>query len=332
MNSSISDSDRRWRRLLARYALWTILLGTALIALLLGLDPYDTGRLTPLPSFGVPNFGQRLAFASIGRRADADAAIIGNSTIQLLDPARLSKLSGDRVVSLAIPGTGPLEQIAVAEWFRRHHPGTAFKGLALGLDTSWCATDAKLEPAYPFPFWLYSPNALDYAVHLMRYQSFEAAARKVKLMLGLAAPAREDGYHDYDSGQVWDGELLRQLPPPPTASASPPARKADFVAAKLLTDFLAKLDGTTRVVLLFVPRYGKTLPLPGSPAAAHEAECKAAFQAVADARRRTIVLDWLVDNALVRKDENFWDGVHYGAAIARLLEDATAVELAGAQR
>jgi hypothetical protein len=86
------------------------------------------------------------------------------------------------------------------------------------------------------------------------------------------------------------------------------------------------------VVLLFVPRYGKTLPPPGSAAAARQDACKAAFQSLASSRPRTIVLDWLVDNALVRKDENFWDGVHYGATIARLLEDATAVALASTQR
>jgi hypothetical protein len=330
MNSSISVSERSWRRLLARYALCTVVLGAALAALLLVLDPYDTGRLTPLASYGVPNFGQRLAFASVGRRADVDAAIIGNSTIQLLDPARLSKLSGDRVVSLAIPGTGPLEQLAVADWFRRHHPGAAFKGLALGLDTSWCAT-ARLELANPFPFWLYAPSALDYAVHLMRYQSFEAAWRKVKLMAGRGAPGRADGYHDYDSGHVWDGELLRQIPLA-TENAAVPAGQADFVAAPLLKGFLERLDATTRVVLLFVPRYGKTLPPPGSAAAARQDACKAAFQSLASSRPRTIVLDWLVDNALVRKDENFWDGVHYGATIARLLEDATAVALASTQR
>jgi hypothetical protein len=54
---------------------------------------------------GVPDFGQRLALASIARRPEADTAIFGNSTIQLLDPARISELSGRTAVSPAVPGT-----------------------------------------------------------------------------------------------------------------------------------------------------------------------------------------------------------------------------------
>ena len=184
----------------------------------------------------------------------------------------------------------------------------------------------------PFPFWLYSDSTLEYALKLMRYQSFEAAWRKVKVMLGRDAPARADGYHDYDTGHVWDGELLRQLPPPAPGPPEPPLSLADFTAAQLMQQFLARLDDSTQVVLLFLPRYGKTMPPPGSAAALHQAECKAAFRTVAAARPRTAVLDWLVDSPLVRRDENFWDGVHYRAAIARLLEDAIAGALAGMPR
>jgi hypothetical protein len=108
-----------------------LVLAVTVGAVLLALDPYDTGRFALFPSPGVPQFGQRLTAASVARRADADIAIIGNSTLQLLDPARLGAASGRRVVSLAIPGTGPLEQLAVADWFLGHHDGTA-RGLSPG--------------------------------------------------------------------------------------------------------------------------------------------------------------------------------------------------------
>src|SRR6476620_4503614 len=101
MNLSTSISEPlHWRRLLRRYVASTLIVGAAVMGLLLTLDPYDTGRFSLLPAHGVANFGQRLAFASVARRPDVDAAIIGNSTIQLIDPARLSRLIGHNVVSL----------------------------------------------------------------------------------------------------------------------------------------------------------------------------------------------------------------------------------------
>src|SRR5690242_16671919 len=78
MNSSTSISDpSHWGRLLRRYVASTLIVGAAVVGLLLALDPYDTGRYSLLPAHGVASFGQRLAFASVARRPDVDAAIIG---------------------------------------------------------------------------------------------------------------------------------------------------------------------------------------------------------------------------------------------------------------
>src|SRR5690242_7716763 len=154
MNSSISASEpRRWRRLLALYLASVLALGGITAALMLALDPYDTGRFSLFSEVGVPNFGPRLTAASRARRQEMDTAIIGNSTIQLIDPARLSSQSGRRAVSLTIPGTGPTEQLVIARYFLDHHRASRLHALVFGIDGTWCA--ARLVLLNPFPFWLY---------------------------------------------------------------------------------------------------------------------------------------------------------------------------------
>ncbi|HUB94706.1 MAG TPA: hypothetical protein VL993_02250 [Stellaceae bacterium] len=324
MSSSISGSDgQSWHRLIRRYLLATVVLWLVLAAFVLAVDPYDTGRFALLPSRGVPDFGQRLSFASIGRRPGIDAAVFGNSTIQLLDPERLSRLTDDHFVSLAVPGSGPREQIAIADWFRRHHRGERLT-LVFGLDSTWCTTETPIPIIYPFPFWLYSDSRIDYALGMMRYKSIEAAIRKIKMLLGRERSATADGYHDYDTGHAWKGldvEAVEPAPERPTASG------ADFTAPPLLRKFVDHLGPETRIVLVEVPRYAETLPRTDA-ASQHLEACKSAYRAIAAARPGSVMLDFLVDDAMTRQDENFWDSVHYRSPVARLIESRIASALA----
>jgi hypothetical protein len=327
MNSSTSASDDaseapRWRRLLCRYATITLTAGLALGILVLALDPYDTGRFSLLPAYGVADFGPRLASASIGRRRDVDAAIFGNSTVQLLDPARLSRMSGYTVVSLAVPGTGPMEQLALAAFFHRHH--RAGPALVFGIDASWCATDDPIKLAYPFPLWLYSEDRFDYVVNMMRYKSFEAVVRRLKLLAGYERMARPDGYRDYDTGKPWHQPEFREPAAPEKPAGTPAAATNDLTAPPLLRQFLAGLHPDARVVLVFPPRHTRAIPPPGSVAAAELDVCNEAYRAVAGARPDTQLLDFLVDGPMARRGENFWDAIHYRAPVAREIEDRLA--------
>jgi hypothetical protein len=326
MNSSISGSDaRRWRRVLRNYAAATVAAWLALVALVLAVDPYDTGRFALLPSRGVPDFGQRLSFASVGRRPDVDAAIFGNSTIQLLDPARLSQLSGRRFVSLAVPGSGPREQLAIADWFHRRHRGDTLT-LIFGLDSTWCTTENPIPLVNPFPFWLYSRNRLDYALGMMRYKSIEAAIRKVKMLMGRERSAASDGYHDYDTGHTWTGLELESVEPAPERDS---VSNAAFTAPSLLEAFLKTLERQTKIVLVEVPRHADTLPSTEA-ASRHLDACKSTYRAIADARPGAVMLDFLVDDAMTRNDENFWDTVHYRSPVAREIERQIAAALSPA--
>jgi hypothetical protein len=331
MSSSISGSDaRRWRRLLRNYAVATVVGWFVVAALILATDPYDTGRFALLPSRGVPDFGQRLSFASLARRPDIDGAVFGNSTIQLLDPARLSKLTGRHFVSLAVPGSGPREQLAIADWFRRRHRDANLTFI-FGIDTTWCTTEKPIPITNPFPFWLYSSSRLDYSFGLMRYKSIEAAIRKVKLLFGRERSAASDGYHDYDTGHTWRSIDLQSddaVPEQPENMAadggSPP--DLNFSAPPLLQKFLAKLGLEAKIVLIDVPRYAGVLPHAAAEVRSLEA-CKASYREIADARRGTTWLDFLIDNDMTRNEANFWDAVHYRSPVARVLEQKIASSL-----
>ena len=320
MNSSISASEpalRPWRRVLRRYVVSALILWASIWILLLALDPYDSGHFALFRAHGVPRFGQRLRDASLARAPEVNAAIIGNSTIQLIDPARLGPARGLHAVSLAIPGTGPIEQLAVARWLLRHHPGTQLRALVFGIDATWCQSDGQLLLPNPFPFWLYGANRLDYAVNMMRLQSLDAAGRKVKLLLGLDKPFRADGYDDYDTDGAWNPAPLAI----PIDDSVTNGAGANFAAMPLLARFLDDLSATTTVVLLFPPRYHTALPVPGSPAAQNYAACKAGFGAIAAARPRTTVIDFAHDGAIAERDENFRDPIHYRSPVAREVED-----------
>jgi hypothetical protein len=312
---------------LRRYAASTLVGGAVLAALLLALDPYDTGRFALLPAHGVADFGQRLAFASVARRAGVDTAIVGDSTVQLIDPERLSRLTGHRAISLAVPGSGPVEQLALADYFRRHHQGNADLTIVFGIDQPWCTTASPIVPSHPFPFWLYSTDRLDYVFNMMRYKTIEAVARRLKLLAGLEHPARPDGYHDYDTGKVWHAPELAALPPIGKTPAGTIPTETDFTAISLLGRFLDTLDPRARIVLLVPPRYVSAIPLPGSAAARELDACKGAYRRLAEKRPNTWMLDFLVDCAFARWENNFWDVIHYRKPIARMVEDRLAAVL-----
>jgi len=318
MNSSISTSEAPWRRLLRRYVVWSCGFLGVIAATIVAIDPYDTGRFAILGVRGVPHFGQRLTVASAARRPEFDIAIIGNSTVQLLNPANIDNGgSGDRAVSLAIPGTGPLEQLAVARWFLRNH-ANRFVSLIIGLDSRWCEARAP-ELTNPFPFWLYSANSVDYMTNLFSYQSLEAAARRVSMLLHRAKPAPTDGYNDYDIGHRWDEAEFRSRVGANTShdDAASAEGSNDFPAASLLSVFLAELPERVPVLLVMPPQFRPAL---GRESTARALGCARAYRALADQRRDTRFINFFLEPTLTGNDEDYWDVQHYRSRVARVME------------
>jgi hypothetical protein len=327
MNSFISASEpRRWRRLLALYLASVLALGGITAALILALDPYDTGRFSLFAEVGVPNFGPRLTAASRARQKEMDAAIIGNSTIQLIDPARLSVQSGGHVVSLTVPGTGPEEQLVIARYFLEHHGKGALRGLVFGIDGTWCA--AHLALLNPFPFWLYADGDLDYLDNMMRLASARAAIAKAKLLLGRGQAASRNGYDDYERDRPWHADAARQRLNQAAVDAAVPDQDAadNIAAAPLLAQFLASLPSAVPVALVVPPRYRDPEATPAASAVARQRACAAAYRKIAHTRAKTAMLDFIEQKDIAGPDE-FWDPIHYRAPVARRMEAAIAAAL-----
>src|SRR4051794_27318645 len=201
MSSSISSSEviaateaPAWSRWLATFA-GTLAIGTAAIfALVLIVDPYDSGRVGLLGIHGVDDISPRTANASRARDPQFDSAVIGNSTGQLLKPSELSRLTGLRFVQLTTPGTGPREQLAILDYFVRKHP--AVGALVIVMDSAWCARDPELQ--HPFPFWLYGESDIGFVGRLFSSRALTLTWRRIQIGLGLRRRTAPDGYWDYE--------------------------------------------------------------------------------------------------------------------------------------
>lgn len=326
MSSSISSSDAggaesaAWGRWLGAF-LGALGLGAALIfALVLAIDPYDSGRVGLLGIDGVRDASPRTANASRARDPQFDSAVIGNSTGQLIKPEELSRLTGQRFVQLTVPGTGPREQLAIMDFFLRHHqsPGA----LVITADASWCARDPALPLQHPFPFWLYGESKLDYIGKLFSSRALRLAWQRVLVAAGLRQRSAPDGYWDYEKEGA--GEFQPVMRPGDDGGPASAKVSDDFPGVALLGAAIRKLPADVPVVLFVPPAFHTMIPRPGSAAAAEEDACKSALKRLLAGRPRSNFIDYRVDNALTRERAHFMDFGHYRATIARRMEQGIA--------
>jgi hypothetical protein len=312
-----------WRRFALTTVLTAIGLSIALLLLLALADPYDTGRFSLMPDIGVSDGNPRTANASDGRSARFNAAIIGNSRGQYLDPPRLSALTGLSFARLTMQGSGPREQLAVMRWFARHH--RTIGAIVLAADQTWCIQDPALPILHPFPFWLYSDSKLEYLGSLLNSQALTLLWRRTRLWLGLR--------QRYNAAESWDYRIEATLPRDQLLAipfslmneAVPP--DAPYPAIDRLRAFIASLPRETPVVIAMPPAYYTALPPPGGNGAARLARCKALLSELVAGRPHSGFADFVVDGPLAHDKNNFIDLIHYQRPMAMLIEDAIAEKL-----
>lgn len=319
MSSSISSSEPapEWGRWLGTF-LGAVALGAVLVfAFVIAVDPYDSGRFGFLGIEGVSDLNPRTANASRARDPQFDSAIIGDSTAQLLKPSELSALTGARFVQLTVPGSGPREQLAILDFFVRHH--ARIGAVVIAVDGAWCTRDAALPLEHPFPFWLYGESKLGYAAGLFSSRSLGRAWRRVLIGLGLRERTRADGYWDYEATGSRD---FRPAIAPHLESVPPFTGVASdvFPAIARLKEAIGKLPADVPVVLFAPPLFYTHIARAGGVAAADDDACKKVLKGVADGRPRGGFIDYRVDNALTRDPANFMDYVHTSARAARQME------------
>jgi hypothetical protein len=325
MNSSISDSEQRahvhdrarlaWRRWLAIFCGTFFGASALLFALLLLIDPYDTGRFPGVGIVGTGDRSPRTAAASRGRDPRFKATVIGNSTGQLLDPYRLSRETGLPFTQLSIPATGPREQLTLMRWVVANHPN--YGAFVIVTDPSWCSSDPDLPLIYPFPFWLYGSNR-DYLAKVLSSKALDRAVYRIQIALGMRKPSDPVGYADYLVGK--NPVFAPEPTPPPQeakgAAQSPP--QLPWIAQ--LRSFIVTLPESVRVVLVMPPVYFTLLPQPESAEAARIDACKAALAKTVAGRPRSGFLDFRIDAEPARDASDFVDTLHYRYRLAHQME------------
>jgi hypothetical protein len=317
---SEASAEEPWRRWLFVYVGVLVGLTSFVFLAVVLLDPFSTGRLTPIDGFNIATKKRIFGHAGRIRNPRFNAAIIGNSRAFPIEPARLGELTGHRIVNLAMEGLWPPEQRFLLRNFVRHQRGRA-PLIIMVLDSSWCESK-RHHTKYELPRWLYEGSDLDYLRHIVSLNSAEAALVRAMILLGLKRDLKRlDGY---DPWYPPDVAMMRQqmLNMPVHAGGEPVS--APFPNLDDLGEALAGVEPASPVILMFPPEFAGALAVPGSPAEARIDACKARVGEIAGVRQRTEFIDLWRDTPVVRDPMNFIDQMHFLDPVAQYVEGVLA--------
>lgn len=325
---------RAWTR---AFLVCAMALGAVLAGFIVVLDPFGVrvgrgGQPRPLM-----DLNQRYMYPQIVRSGRFDGAVLGTSTMRLVDPSRIAVAPAGRIANLAMNAATPWEQAEMARLFVRETP--APQALIWGIDTTWCEADAtspakRLTPR-PFPPWLYDDARWNDWGGQFNLTTLEIAGRLLAHRLGLQPERiRGDGYevftppeasydlararfHLYGSFGGSPPDLSPLVPPQPVGEAE----RADwrFPALDWLDDVLGMLPPQTVRLIVLPPVHRSALPRAGSVAGQRYEACKERVRAIARTRGAT-VMDYAHSSDVTTTDENYWDPLHFRLPIARRVE------------
>ncbi|TYL90918.1 hypothetical protein FXB40_30290 [Bradyrhizobium rifense] len=319
MNSSTSSSetDPGWGRSITA-CLGTLIGAAALVlALMVVVDPYDSGKLGLLGIKGVDNRLTQITAASRARDPNFNAAILGNSTAQMIEPAELSRAAGLRFVQLYTTGSAPREQLAVLDFFLRNHRQVG--ALVIAADPGWCVHARPKEEGAPFPYWLYDRSVVTYAVRLISWQAIEQAFQRLSIGLGWRRRMNPDGFVSYED--IWPPGQFKEANAPrdPVPAVSAEGR-AIFPEISALQDVVRTLPADVPIVIIVPPTLASAVAKPGTDAALDRTACDGALKKLIVDRPHSNFISYRVDNALTRDRDNFADFIHYRPKLARRIE------------
>lgn len=318
--------DQDWRGFARTLVLSGIALFAAYLALAVLVDPYDTGRSALLSRGAVRPQGPRTASALRGRDPAYAGAVIGNSHIQLIEPAVLTRRTGIPFVQLSVPATGPSEQFALLDWYLRHHARP--DALVLSADAFWCADDPVFPSEHGFPYWLLD----DWPGYLRGLLRFSAAQETINRLGWLANPRRKtataDGWWDYEANYLGQGfgrdPAKKAALERPVGPGVEPHHGGPFPIAGRLRTELARVPARTAVVLVFPPVYARAEPAPASPRAVAETTCRAEVRDVLATHALSAVIDARDGRPAPADPDQFFDQTHYRLSLARTLTEEIA--------
>jgi hypothetical protein len=331
---------RAWRRFGATF-IGVFAGGLTVIYLFIALiDPYGSIPFSLPMERSIVSISQRYMYPQIVRSGRFDGVVVGSSTARLIDPDILNPGFARRFANLSMDSMRAWEQQQIVSLFLREVG--APKALIVGLDTVWCDAEAdrRRTTSAGFPEWLYDGSRWNDLLYILNSATLEIAARLAANKLGLYRERlRSDGFgvfvppeEQYDlkraQGHIWQGRPRETQARRPAVTLSDADRAAlRFPALAYLQEMLSALPPETEVVLAFMPVHIAAQPVPGTRAAAIEAECKARITAIAKSRN-AIVADWRIPSSITTQDTNYWDNLHYRLPIAHRIAN----DLAGPVR
>ena len=299
------------------------------------VDPYQNIPFSlPLDRAPISN-NQRFAYPSLARDPQFDSAIIGSSTVRLLNPENLDKLTGARFANLAMNSATAYEQMRMHELFLRHHPRAKY--VIIGIDDSWCKREASYEryTFRDFPEWMFDDNPWNDMLYMFNDKALENTVRMIEYINGQRQAKYEtNGFRDFtvDFGASAIGAVRARLYP----NGLMQVRRApdivplrahpdwQFASHDLLDRVFGSMASSTRAVALFAPMHGQYL----LRAETLYRECKARILELAE-RHQIEVMDYMIDSSITRIDENYWDPLHYTSRVAHSIESDIARHLNG---
>ena len=327
MNSSTFSSEidvaASWRRWLAILLITLVTSSATVLAAVVMLDPYSTGRLTPIRRVDIAIPTRTFVVAGLARDPRFNAAILGNSHGMSIEPEILDAASGARFVQLWVYGQLPPDTMFLLDAFDRRHRAQK-PTLVVTLDLTWCDAERGRSLNTDLPRWLFEGSDLDYLRKLPSPLALVGALRRVLILAGLAAPAgRSDGFvPDYwtpSNRAVFRREMEGIVRP-----TDDPLMGEPYPYMEDLAEHLAKLDPDSRVVLVMAPAYIDALPVPGSFAQTKVDGCKDRAGEIARRRPNTRFVDLQVDGPLAHDRTNFIDARHVDGEGAEALNAAVA--------
>ena len=329
----MSGTERLWRGWTLRFVAAASVFVLLLWGFVAALDPFGL-RVSPgRPAQPLMDINQRFMYPQLVRSGRFDAAVIGTSTMRLLDPQVLSRGLDARFVNLAMNAATPWEQVQMARLFREHV--RAPQRVIWGIDTTWCEADAtdearRLTPR-PVPGWLSREVGWSDWPKLLNLTNLEIAGRLMAYKLGWSRERiRGDGYEvftppeaSYDLARARShiyashGGAIADLTPlsPPASVAPAESAGWHFPALSWLEASVAAFPKATQVMLVLPPAHLAAYPRQGSAAWQRYAGCKADIAALAR-RHGAVVVDYAHASPITAQDANYWDPLHFRLAIA----------------
>ncbi len=328
-----------WRQFIFTSVAGAVLLGLVILGFILILDPYQNVPFSPALNRAPISQNQRYSYPALARSSKFDSAVIGTSTVRLLDPKNFDTGLGSHFVNLAMNSATAYEQLQMLRLFMRNHLDARF--VVLGIDASWCQPSTSYEryTIRDFPQWMYDDNRWNDLAYLFNDKALENAVRMLELLRGKRNPKYgRNGFDDftakfgeyrydevasrlYQGAEAREGYSVGSLEP---GLAHPEWQYSNLA---LLPTLLSQVP-RAKLAIVFIPFHANYL----RKVAAIYAECKGRVDAILKPYQTVLVLDYMRDTALTRNDRNYWDRLHTNREVADDLVRDVVAELRGEGR